>query len=89
MRGGLGDQPGGVGGALVLLGVGSVAVTVLEVDAQVLDRFALQLGAHPGVHVLGESAVEAEDGAEGRGVGGVFVQRGEGLVAPLPDGARR
>ena len=35
----------------VLLVVAAVAVAVLEVDPQVLDRLALELGPHPGVHL--------------------------------------
>src|SRR5690606_11331865 len=66
-----------------------VAVAVLEVHPQVLDGFAFELGAHPAVDVLGEGRVESEDGGEGGGVGGVFVEGGERLVAPGPDGAGR
>ncbi len=82
----LGDQPGGAGRGLVLLGVGAVAVAVLEVDAQVLDRLALQLGAHARVDGLGELVGEAEDGGEGRGVRGVLVEGRQGTVAPGTDG---
>jgi hypothetical protein len=36
----------------------------------------------------GEIVVQTEDGGEGIGVGGVFIERGEGLVAPGADGVR-
>ncbi len=48
----------------VLLGVGARAVAVLEVDPQVLDRLAHQLGPDPGVH-LGDQVV----GGDAQGLG--------------------
>ncbi|MGX1371954.1 hypothetical protein RKD19_007313 [Streptomyces canus] len=82
----LGDQPGRAGRRLVLLRVRARAVTVLEVDAQVLDRLAFQLGAHARVDGLGEFVGQSEDGGEGRGVRRVRVEGREGLVAPGADG---
>lgn len=82
----LSDQPGGAGGGLVLLGVRARPVAVLEVDAQVFDRLALQLGADAVVHGPGEVVAEAEDGGEGGGVGGVLVEGGEGPVTPGAEG---
>ena len=64
------------------------SVAVLEVDAQVLDRLALQLGAHAVVDGAGELAGEAEDGGEGGRVGGVLVERRQRLVAPGAEGVR-
>ena len=85
---GLGDQAGGAGGGGVLLGVGARAVAVLEVDAQVLDGLALQLGAHAVVHGPARSSAMPRTLGEGGGVRGVFVEGGERLVAPGADGAR-
>ena len=69
---------GGHGGR-VLVGVGARAVAVLEVDAEVLDRLAPQLGEHALVHREGEPGLRAlppqsrrvalEGGAQRRGVG--------------------
>ncbi len=83
----LGDQPGRAGGRLVLLRVRAGAVAVLEVDPQVLDGLPLQLGADAVVHGSGQLVAQAEDGGEGGRVRGVFVERGERLVAPGADGA--
>jgi hypothetical protein len=38
----------------VLLDVGAMAVTVLEVDAEVLDWLPAQLGGHESVHPIGQ-----------------------------------
>jgi hypothetical protein len=42
----------------ILLVVGAMAITVLEVDAEVLDWFTVQLGGHQSVdpfgHVIGK-----------------------------------
>ncbi|EPJ40231.1 hypothetical protein STAFG_2736 [Streptomyces afghaniensis 772] len=46
----------------------------------------VQLGAHASVDGLGEFVGQAEDGGEGRGVRGVFVEGGQGPVAPGADG---
>ena len=73
-RVGLADQPGGTGRCRVLLGVAAAAVAVLEVDAQVLDGLALQLGAYAVVHRGGELVGEAEHRGEGGGVRGVLVE---------------
>src|SRR5690606_21317470 len=62
--------------------VGAPPVAVLEVDAQVLDRFARQLGPDALVDVRGQGLVQPEGGGEGGGVGGVFVEQGQGPVAP-------
>lgn len=69
----------------VLLGVAAAAVAVLEVDTQILDGLALQLGPYAVVNRGGEFVGEAEDGGEGRGVRGVLVERGKRLVAPGAD----
>ncbi len=82
----LGDQAGGAGGGPVLLGVRAGAVTVLEVDTQVLDGLAIQLCSHAVVDRARQLLGDAEDGGERGGVRGVFIEGGERLVAP---GAQR
>lgn len=86
-RDGRRDGPGGRDGGGVLLGVRAWSVAVLEVDTEVLDGFALQLGAHPVVDGAGQVLGEPEDPGQRPGVGGVFVQRGQGAVAPGAYGA--
>ncbi len=83
-----GHQGGRARGRLVLLGVRAGAVAVLEVDAQVLDGLALQLGADAVVDGPRELVGDAEDGGERAGVRGVLVEGGERLVAPGAQGAR-
>ncbi len=78
----LGDQSCGTGRRLVLLGVRAQPVAVLEVDAQVLHRFPLQLGAYAVVHGLGEFPRDGQDLGERGGVRGVCVERGQRPVAP-------
>ena len=81
-RGGLLRDPareflrGGVG-VPVLLGVGAMAVAVLEVDPEVLDRLAPELLDHPGMDGPGQPDVEPEGRGEGLGVGRVLGERGE------------
>lgn len=81
------DQPGGSGCRLVLLGIGPGSVAVLEVDAQVLDGLAAQLGAYAVVDGRGKLLRDAEDGCERGRVGGMLVEGLECLVAPGTDGA--
>lgn len=80
------DQPRRAGGSLVLLGVGAGAVAVLEVDAQVFDGLALQLGADAVVNGRGELLRDAENGGERGRIGGMLVKGAERLVAPGADG---
>src|SRR6266550_1987099 len=60
----------------ILLVVRSDAVTVLEIDAQILDRFGCEFGAHTRLH-------RAEVGQRA-----VLVQGGQRGGSPLRDGAR-
>lgn len=60
--------------------VAGTAVTVLHVDAQVLDRLGRQLGPHQHLDLLVLTAVRGGQRAVG-------VQRGQRRRAPLTDGA--
>jgi len=81
-----GQGPGRGQGGGVLLVVRATAVAVLEVDPQVLHRLAQQLGPYAVVHLGGEVPGQAEDRAQGGGVGRMGVEGGQRLVAPLADG---
>ena len=68
---------------MIFLGVRTVAVAVLEVDAEILDRLARQLLADAGVDRRQRRMVaDAERRAERRGVGRVVVHR---LLRDAPD----
>jgi hypothetical protein len=59
----------------VLLGVGAVAVAVLEVDAEVLDGLARELLTHAAVDRLLQSLRQVERAGEGRAVGRELLER--------------
>jgi hypothetical protein len=75
------DRRRGRSGGLVLLVARPDPVAVLEVDAQVLDRLARELVAHPGEHLLG---ADAGRGGQVRGRRGVLVEQAQRRVTPLP-----
>lgn len=75
-----GDGTGGADGRLVLLGVRAGAVAVLEVDAQVLDGLAGELGADAVVDRRGQVLGEAEDG--GRPASGACASRASSASSP-------
>ena len=77
----LAERRGGGPGGGVLLVVGADAVPVLEVDAQVLDGFVVELAEHPFEEVL----VAADHLQE---VGGPADHAGLGGAAVLMDGVR-
>jgi hypothetical protein len=67
-------------GVIVLLFVGTMAVAVLEVDAEVLDRLAAELVGNPQAQHVREAygtASEVERGLERRTIGRVFIQGGK------------
>jgi len=70
-----GDLLRGGDGVAVLFVVGAVAVAVLEVDAEVLDRLAAQLLAHALEHLRRELAPNAQRFGKRRGVGRVGLER--------------
>jgi hypothetical protein len=74
----VGDGFGGADGIAVLLGIGAVAVAVLEVDAVVFHRLALQLGEHAGVDAIGQGLGHAEGVRERVGVGRVLAHGPQG-----------
>ena len=84
--GGRGQRRGGRRGVAVLDVVAAVAVAVLEVDAQVLQRLAGELGGHLRPHRGGELRPDGEDLGDGGGVGGVLVEQARGLGAHVADG---
>ena len=64
-------------GVSVLLGVGAVAVAVLEVDSVVLDRLALQLLDDARVHGAREGlrSLQSDRARERSGIGRVLIER--------------
>ena len=70
-------------GVAVLLVVRAVAVAVLEVDAEVLDRLALQLLDDARVDRSARAAIEAERRGERRRVRRVLVERAQRERAEL------
>ena len=64
----------------VLFLVGSVAVTVLEVDAEVLHRLTLQLRHDLGVDLSGESRVHPDRVDQIARGGEPFLHRAEGQI---------
>ncbi len=69
----------------VLLRVGPVPVAVLEIDAEVFDGLALELGHHPRVDLLRQLRREAQGIAEDVCVGSMLAQ---GPQSQLPELAR-
>ena len=67
----------------VLLGVGTVAVAVLEIDAEVFHRLAAELLSDAVVHRHGQLRGEPDRGGEGFGVRGVLVEAAQRQVAEL------
>ena len=84
--GGHGGSRSNSGGVLGV--VAPVPEPVLEVQAQVLDRFAFQLRLDPGGHGLGEFGVLAQQVAQA-GEPAVGVRRRQRLGAPLSGERRR
>ena len=84
------DFLGGRSRVAVLLGVGPVAVAVLEVDAEVLDRLAPQLVDDPRAHGLGKArprpARRPSAAAKRARVGRVLVERRQREGAELRGG---
>ena len=72
-----GQHLAGVGGVLVLLVVGPVAVAVLEVGPQVLDRLPRELGQHPRPDLRDQRRAEPGHGGHRRRV--VARDRGQRL----------
>ena len=70
----------------VFLRVGPVAVAVLEVDPEVLDRLALELGLHPRVDPEGQIPRQAQGVAQDVRIGRVLAQRPLGQLAELASG---
>ena len=72
-------------GVAVLLGVGPVAVAVLEVDAEVLDRLARRASRRRARRMVARErrSRQAERRAKSAGVGRVLVQR-RSASAPEP-----
>ena len=73
----------GLRGVVVFLVVGAVAVTVLEVDAEVLDSLAVQLLAYALEHLRREVAADADRLAERVGIGRVGIERAQRELAEL------
>ncbi len=69
--------------------VGPVAVPVLEVHAQVLDRFTLELRDHAGIDIGREFGREPDRRGQRSSVGSVLGERGQRRRSPLPNGFRR
>ena len=86
VRGAGGDFDGGRFGVPVLFRVRPVAVAVLEIQPEVLDRLALQLLRHPRVDARRGGRREAEHRAERVRIRGVFVRA---PAAPSRRGAPR
>ena len=70
-------------GVAVLLRVGTDAVAVLEIDAEVFHRLALQLLLDPAVDDLGDAGIDSDRLREGGGVRRVLRERLEGEVSEL------
>ena len=87
---GLGHRGSGDGCGLVLHDVVVHPVAVLEVDPEVLDRFAGELGRHPVPHGRAQAVVvEVDGGGHGPAVGGVGVEQPAGLGAERRRGPGR
>ena len=71
----------GGGGVAVLLRVRTVAVAVLEVDAEVLDRLAAELLGDAGVDRGGQVLPQPDRRGEVRG-GGAYSSRARSASAP-------
>ena len=67
----------------VLLGVGAVAVPVLEINAEVLHRLAAQLFSNPVVHRGRQLRRETDGGSEGLRVRCILVEGAQREVAEL------
>ena len=67
----------------VLFRIRAVAVAVLEVDSEILDRLALELRAHALVNVMREFGGNPEHGVEGIRGGRMLVHETERDVAKL------
>src|SRR5207244_10078699 len=78
-----GDFARGGGGVAVLLVVGTVAVSVLEVDAEVFHRFAAKLLDDARVNRLRLRAIDADGGRERRAVRRVLLKRAQRELAQL------
>src|SRR5207253_4231182 len=79
----LGAFLSGLGGVAVLLGVAADSVAVLEIDAEVLHRFALQLLLDPRVDDLGDAGIDPDRLRESGGVRRVLRERLEREVSEL------
>src|SRR5207245_3167329 len=79
----LGAFLSGLGGVAVLLGVAADSVAVLEIDAEVLHRFALQLLLDPRVDDLGDAGIDPDRLRESAGVRRVLRERLEREVSEL------
>jgi hypothetical protein len=77
------DHAGGPHRVLVLVGVGLVAVAVLEVDPQVLHRLGGELRHDLLVHRLRQRGWQSQHLGERQRAGRVLLQRGERGGAPL------
>src|SRR5699024_5186711 len=67
----------------VLFFVAAVAVTVLEVDTEILDRLRVEFVPHPWVQLLGQRGCNTEDLTEHSGAARVRLQRCRRPLAPL------
>src|SRR5207244_9741897 len=74
------------GGVAVFFVVGTVAVSVFEVDAEVFHRLAAELLDHAPVDRLRLRAIDADGGGEGRAVRRVLLQCAQ---CELPELLRR
>src|SRR5262245_4457992 len=70
-----GDFFGGAPRDTIFLLVRPAAEPVLEIDAQVFDRLACELGMQPGMDAGGEYGRQLERCGKGGGVGSVLCQR--------------
>ena len=64
-------------GVAVFLGVRAVAVAVLEIQPEVLDRLALQLFGHAGMDAGRRVRCEAEDGRERARIRRMFLEHAQ------------
>jgi hypothetical protein len=72
----------------IFLFVGAVPVSILEVDAKVLHRLALELGQHGTVNPQRHLGVDTEDRLEVGRFGCPLVGEGESQFAELGHGRR-
>jgi hypothetical protein len=72
----------------VLFVVRPVAVAVLEVDAEILDRFTVEFRAHPVVHLVRQFGRQVQHLREFRRGPAVLVERRTRPRTPVGDGAR-